>query len=215
MPNPPGAVNLLRGALVTIDPTTQARNTVAFQFNPTTLRRSLQANTVGGGEQGDRSQAVRFTGAPVETITLDAVFDSLASNAATATSGVYPQLAAVSMLVYPQLATVNQEQALLAQGILEVMPLLAPRTLFIWGAKRVVPVRVAELAIQEEFFDPVLNPVRATATLTLRVLSYSDLFPSNPDYQTFQVYQQELQNLARQGYTAGASTVTGVDVGSL
>jgi len=215
MPNPPAAMNFLRGALVTLDSTGGTRNTVAFQFNPVTLRRSLQANTVGGGEQGDRSLAVRFAGAPVETVTFDAVFTSLASNAAAGTDGVYPQLAAVAMLIYPQLAAVQQEQALLAQGILEVMPLLAPQTLFVWGSKRVLPVRVTELTIQEEFFDPDLNPVRATATLGLRVLSYSDLFPTNPGYQTFQVYQQELQNLAQQGYTAQASAVTGIDVGGL
>ena len=212
---PPGAVNLLRGALVTIDLVTQVRNAIAFRFNPTTLRRSLQASTVGGGEQGDRSQAVRFTGAPVETITLDAVFDSLASNSPASSSGIYPQLAALSMLVYPQLAVIQQEQTLLAQGILEVIPALAPRTLFVWGAKRVLPVRVTGLTVQEEFFDPDLSPVRATATLTLRVLSYSDLFPGNPDYRTYQAYQQELQNLAQEGYTTQASTVTGVDVGSL
>lgn len=213
--NPPAAQNFLRGALVTIDATTGARNTIAFQFNPETLRRNLQANTVGGGEQGDRSQAVRFTGAPVESITFDAVFTSLASNATASPDGVYPQLAALAMLVYPQLAAVNQEQTLLAQGILEVMPLLAPQTLFVWGSKRVLPVRVTELTIQEQFFDPDLNPVRATATLGLRVLSYSDLFPTNPSYQTYQVYQQELQTLAQQGYTAQASAITGINIGGL
>jgi hypothetical protein len=214
MPNPLTAVNFLRGALVAIDATSGARNAIAFQFNPETLRRTLQANTVGGGEQGDRSQAVRFTGAPVEKITFDAVFTSLASNAPGGPANVYPQLAALAMLIYPQLAAVNQQQTLLAQGILEVMPVLAPRTLFVWGA-RVLPVRVEELTIQEEFFDPDLNPVRATVTLGLRVLSYSDLFPSNPDYQTYQVYQQELQTLAQQGYTTQASAVIGVNMGGI
>src|SRR4029079_7614705 len=112
-------VSLLQGALVTIDTTSQTRNTLAFQFNPATLRHTLQADTVGGGDQGDRSQAVRYTGAPVATLSFDAQFSSLASNSSTtSTAGIYPQLAALSMLVYPQLAAVNQQQSLLAQGIL-------------------------------------------------------------------------------------------------
>jgi hypothetical protein len=215
MPGPPLAVNLLAGALVTIDAVTQAHNTIAFQFNPATLRRTLQADTVGGGEQGDRSQAVRFTGAAVETLAFDAVFDCLASNNTSAGPGIYPQLAALAMLVYPQLTAVDQEQSLLAQGILEVVPLLAPRTLFVWGPQRVLPVRVSGMTLQEELFDATLTPLRATASLTLRVLSYSDLLPTNPDYATFQVYQQELQTLAQLGYTAQASALTGVNIGAL
>lgn len=215
MPNPPTAINLLRGALVSIDATTQARNTIAFQFNPETLKRSLQTNTLGGGEQGDRSLAVRFVGAPTETISFDAIFDSVASNATGPGPGVYPQLSALAMLAYPQLAAVDQEESLLAQGILEVVPLLAPRTIFVWGAMRVLPVRLAEFTIEEQLFDGSLDPIRATVSLTLRVLSYSDLFPANPDYATFEAYQQQLQNLAQAGYTAGASAVTGVNIGTL
>ncbi|HVR06733.1 MAG TPA: hypothetical protein VMW75_01685 [Thermoanaerobaculia bacterium] len=215
MAGPPLAVSLLAGALVTIDATTLARNTIAFQFNPSTLRRTLQPDLVGGGEQGDRSQAVRFTGAPVETLAFDAVFDSLASNSTSAGPGIYPQLAALALLAYPTLAAVDGEQSLLAQGILEVVPLLAPRTLFVWGPQRVLPVRVSELTIQEELFDATLTPLRATASLTLRVLSYSDLLPTNPDYATFQIYQQELQTLAQQGYTTQASAVTGVQIAAL
>ncbi|HXO43191.1 MAG TPA: hypothetical protein VN999_17205 [Thermoanaerobaculia bacterium] len=200
MPGPPANASLLTGALVTIDAATQARSTIAFQFNPASLRRTLQPEMVGGGEQGDRSQAVRFTGAAVETLTFDAVFDSLASNSTSAGPGIYPQLAALAMLAYPQLAAIDQAQQLLAQGILEVVPPLAPRTLFVWGPRRTLPVRVTELTIQEELFDATLTPLRATASMTLRVLSYSDLLPSNPAYAAFQVYQQELQDLAQQGY---------------
>ena len=65
--------------------------------------------------------------------------------------------------------------ALARSGVLEVLPLQAPLTLFVWGRHRVVPVRVTELSITEEAFDAQLNPIRAKVSLGLRVLSVDDL----------------------------------------
>ena len=59
--------------------------------------------------------------------------------------------------------------------MLEVLPIEAPLTLFVWGAQRVVPVRVTDLSITEEAFDAALNPIRAKVSLGLRVLSVDDL----------------------------------------
>jgi hypothetical protein len=66
MPNNPP---LQKGALVTSDPLNPPPRTIAFQYNPESLRRTLQPQVVGG-EQNDRSQMVRFSGAPTETFTL-------------------------------------------------------------------------------------------------------------------------------------------------
>jgi hypothetical protein len=60
-------------------------------------------------------------------------------------------------------------------GVIEVIPPEAPLTLFIWGIKRVVPVRLTQLSITEEAFDTSLNPIRARARIELRVLNYHDL----------------------------------------
>ena len=38
-----------------------------------------------------------------------------------------------------------------------------------------LPVRLTELSITEEAFDPALNPIRAKVGLSLRVLTYDDL----------------------------------------
>ncbi|MEM7155277.1 MAG: hypothetical protein AAF799_20685 [Myxococcota bacterium] len=216
-PPPPGTINLVRGALVTVGNGTQ-RNTIAFQYNPTTLRRSLQSNTVGGAE-GDRAEAVRFVGAAVETVTLDAQFDATdgldAGDPTTVSMGIYPTLSALALLVYPSTTDVRSAQQKLQQGQIEVMPALAPNVLFVWGKRRVLPVRVAQMNITEQFFDSNLNPIQATVSLTLRVMTYSDLLPSNPGYQEFLTYQQGLEAMAPEGFTNNASQVTGVDLNKI
>ena len=65
--------------------------------------------------------------------------------------------------------------ALLAAGTIEIIPPDAPLTLFIWGAKRILPVRLTELSVTEEAFDPNLNPIVARVTVGLTVLTYQDL----------------------------------------
>ena len=168
------------------------------------------------GGQDDRAQVVRFTGAPVETITvsveLDAT-DALEVGDPTATSvGLHPQLSALELLVYPQSAQVVSNTSLLGSGVLEVGPYVAPLTLFVWGQRRVVPVMMNSVSVNEQAFDTQLNPILATVSLEMRVLSYSDLAPGNAGYSQFLAYQQAKEALARMGGTsANASAVTGVN----
>ncbi|MEL6823851.1 MAG: hypothetical protein AAFP70_19010, partial [Calditrichota bacterium] len=46
-------------------------------------------------------------------------------------------------------------------------------------------------------FDGRLNPIRATVSLNMRVLNYSDLDSSNRDYHQFLAYQQFLEAEAK------------------
>ena len=89
--------------------------------------------------------------------------------------GLYPALAALEMLLYPKSALTVANEVLARLGIIEVIPPEAPLTLLIWGLKRVLPVRLTQLTITEEAFDPTLNPIRAKVSLDLRVLTYQDL----------------------------------------
>ena len=202
----------LKGAFVTVDAANPSPSVVSFYYNPSSLRRSLQPQQVGG-EEGDRSEAVRFTGAPVQTITIDIeidVTDQLQDGDPAATAlGALPQLAALELLVYPSLAQVNQTQAQLANGVMEVSPLTAPRTLLVWGEKRVLPVRINSYEITEEIFDSRLNPIYVKVTIAMRVLTYSDLDGGNREYFEFMTYQQALTAMAAQAPTAPRSI--GVD----
>ena len=46
--------------------------------------------------------------------------------------------------------------------------------LFIWGRKRVLPVRIASLKIDESVYNNHLNPVRAEIEASLEVLGEAD-----------------------------------------
>lgn len=188
----------LKGALVSIDDS-GTKTQIDFQYNPETLRRTLSPNTVGG-DQGDRSRAVRFTGAPVETISVEVILDATDAMAAgdkvAQQLGIYPQMSALELLLYPTSASVESTQSKLAAGTIEVVPLTAPRLHFVWSSSRVVPVRVTSVTVTEEIFAPNLVPVRATVALEMRVLSYSDVFSDNPDYQVFLDYQKDLESYA-------------------
>jgi hypothetical protein len=207
---------ILKGALVTVDPANPSPQVISFHYNTSTLKRSLQPQQVGG-EEGDRSEAVRFTGAPIQTITIEIeidVTDQLQEGDPVARSvGALPQLAALELLVYPTPDRIDRIQSLLADGIMEVSPLTAPRTLFVWGAKRVLPVRINSYEISEEIFDNKLNPVRATVTIAMRVLTYSDLAFGNPGYFEFASYQHTLIDMAGQRPRPASSI--GVDPSTL
>ena len=94
--------------------------------------------------------------------------------------GISPQLSALEMLLYPKSALVIANTVLLAAGTIEIVPPEAPFTLFIWGAKRVLPVRLTSFTITEQAYDPSLNPIRATVNLGMQVLNYSDFPVSHP-----------------------------------
>jgi hypothetical protein len=130
-----------------------------------------------------------LTGAPKETITLTVEIDATdqleqGDPLATA-SGIYPTLAALETLLYPKSAVVIANTILSAIGTIEVIPVEAPMMLFVWGPQRVLPVRLTSLNITEEAHDPLLNPIRAKAELSLTVLSYQDLSVTEPGYTLF------------------------------
>lgn len=50
-----------------------------------------------------------------------------------------------------------------------------PTVLFVWGTKRIVPVRVNSLSVQETLFDSFLAPTHATAAVEVQVLTPEEL----------------------------------------
>jgi len=173
----PGSPRLLKGALVGLDPLNPIASVIAFQYNPDTVTRTLTARTAQ--QDGDRTEALRLKGPPTETISFDVEIDAtdqLEQGDPIATSlGVAPALASLEMLLYPKSALVIANQVLAALGVIEVIPAEAPLTLLIFGARRVLPVRLTTFTITEQAFDPALNPILAKVSLSLSVLTYDDL----------------------------------------
>jgi hypothetical protein len=208
----PGSPRLMKGAIIGIDPFNPLASIVLFQYNPDTLTRTLTAQTTGG-QGGDRSEAMRLKGAPTEDIRLDVEIDATdqleKGDGLTAAMGIYPQLSALEMLIYPKSALVIANTVLLAAGTIEVIPAIAPLTLFIWGPKRILPVRLTSFSITEEAYDTGLNPIRAKVSLGLRVLSYNDLSLTHPGYAIFlahQVVKEIMATIGSVGNIAGSAS---------
>jgi hypothetical protein len=177
----PGSPRLVKGGIVLLDaPSGRVLTVIPLQYNPDTLTRSLQVKAAGA-DSGDRSAALRLAGAAVETIRLEAVLDAVdllefpESNPHAVQHGIHPQLAVLEAMAYPPSAAMLANDRLAASGTLEVLPVESPLALFVWSRSRIVPVRLTELSITEEAFDPALNPIRAKVDLNLRVLSVDDL----------------------------------------
>lgn len=213
----PGSPRLLKGAIVGVDLFNPLASVIVFQYNPHTLTRTLQAQSGGGGDQGgETSEAMRLRGAPVETIKLDVEIDAAdqleKAEGVAASMGIYPQLSALEMLLYPKSALVIANTVLMALGTTTIVPPMAPFTLFIWGVKRVLPVRLTEFSITEQAHDANLNPTLAKVSLGLRVLSYSDLAPTHPGYYVFLAHQVAKEVMATVGSVGNLSAVTGASV---
>jgi hypothetical protein len=198
----PGSPRTLRGGIVLLDPdkfTVLPDGILVLQYNPDTLTRSFKIK--GADEGGDRSEALRLTGPPVETIKLDAEIDAAdqleKADANTLRYGIFPQLSALESLVYPNSRNLQNNNTLAQQGTLEIMPILAPFTLFVWSANRIAPVRITELSITEEAFDPALNPSRAKVSLGMRVLTIDDLNFGDRSGSLYMSYQQQKESMTR------------------
>lgn len=210
----PRSPRLLKGALVGIDPFNPIASVIVFQYNPTTVTRNLTAQMVQEG--GDRTEVLRLKGAPRETISLEVEIDATdqleKGESKAVDMGIYPQLSALEMLIYPKSLVVGINTALLATGTIEVIPPEAPFTLFIWGAKRVLPVQLNSFSITEEAHDVNLNPIRAKVSLQLRVLTYDDFPVTHPGYATFLAHQVVKETMAAIGSVNNLSAVVGGNI---
>ncbi|MCP4329280.1 MAG: hypothetical protein GY791_12680 [Alphaproteobacteria bacterium] len=210
----PGSPRLVKGGIALIDPTTAAvERIIGLQYNPETLTRSLQIQDIQGSGGGDRSQALRLKGPPVETINLEAEIDAADqlefpdSNPDTVALGIHPQLAALETLVYPTSDQLQSNNALAESGTLEIAPMETPLSLFVWSKTRILPVRLTDFSVTEEAFDPMLNPIRAKVSLGMRVLSIDDLGFAHKGGSLFMSYLQQKESLAKKGKGVSLSTL--------
>ncbi|HVT57257.1 MAG TPA: hypothetical protein VHR45_02565 [Thermoanaerobaculia bacterium] len=216
----PGSPRLLKGGIVLIDLVSGAvLRIITLQYNPDSLSRTLQVQGVGA-EGGDRSEALRLKAPPIETFKLEAELDvtdqlekpTEGQNQMAAQLGLHPVLAALETILYPTSARLLANNSLAQAGTLEIAPMLAPLTLFVWSEVRILPVRITELSITEEAFDQNLNPIRARVSLGMRVLNVNDLGFDNKGGDLYMTYQKGKERLAAQAQagTFGALGIGGI-----
>lgn len=198
----PGSPRLIKGGIVVIDSDSAAvQRLIVLQYNPDTLTRTLQVQGAGQ-DSGDRLEALRLKGPPVETFKVEAEIDAADQlefpdqNPMVVQYGIAPALSALETLVYPTSSHLQTTNTLAMAGTLELVPMEMPLTLFVWSKTRIVPVRISEFSITEEAFDPSLNPLRAKVSLGLRVLSVSDLGFGHEGGNLFVNYLRQKERLA-------------------
>jgi hypothetical protein len=119
----PGSPRLIKGGIVLLDPSSGAvQRVIALQYNPDTLTRSFQVQATGG-ESGDRTEALRLKGPPVESYKLDAEID-LTDQMEQGTNtelGLHLKLAALETLTYPSSGQLERNNALSQARQLEII----------------------------------------------------------------------------------------------
>jgi hypothetical protein len=208
---------MVRGGIVLVSPDTgSVLRIISLQYNPDTLSRTLQVQAIG--ENADRSHPLRIKAPPVETFKVDAELDATDQLEFpdqfpdAARLGIHPQLALLESLAYPTVTQLVGANSLAGSGILEIAPMEAPITVFVWSASRIVPVRLTELSVTEEAFDPNLNPLRAKVSLGMRVLSVHDVGFTHRAGALYLAHQSRKESLAGQ---VGSATFSALGITGL
>ena len=155
-----------------------------FQYNPDKLTRTLTYpgdETLTGFDKTKETHEV-----PIEiislTLELDASDNLEKEQELTVKYGLHPSLAALESLMYLDTSGDREEKSFVV--------------FFIWGGNRILPVRLLNMVVSEEAFDPVLNPIRAKIDLSMKVLGRSDLMKSSSGYNDYETYLNQKGALA-------------------
>ncbi len=180
----------LRGAFIAYDPggypdDDNKKRTIPFRFNPEGLARSLSIEQAQGGSGtegaggGSSSQSEQSadasSGALKESfsllIRLDFVDRHQEADELDAELGLLPELSALEDLLHPA----PSESADASDGQ-EPVQQRSPRptVLFVWGRKRVYPVRITAMNINETLHNSQLAPVRAEVEVSLEVVAEAE-----------------------------------------
>ncbi|MEU5609963.1 hypothetical protein AB0H03_14715 [Streptomyces sparsogenes] len=206
----------IRSGIVIVDPERGTpQRIIVLQFNPDTLERSLspqsagdQADGGGGGSGGgDRNEALRLKGPAQETWKFTAEIDATDQFEMATPDGIHPQLAVLEMLVQPTTAQLRAASRLSKKGAIEISPIEMPLTLFTWGSKRVMPVRLTELSINESAFDVNLNPIRASLSIGMKVLTVSDLPAGHRGAELYLAHLAQKERLAKAARSGSLSSL--------
>lgn len=176
---------------------------IKFQYDPASLSRSFQtAKSTSAGKGESTSEAFRISDPPSQNLSLEIEVDATDKlefperHPDTVKTGLNSDLAALESLLYPKSSDIISSSILAALGTIEIVPPQGPSIYLIWGPNRVLPVSIVDLKINEEAFDNNLNPIQAKISLSLRVLTYSDIQKNHGAYSIFESYHKGLEKMA-------------------
>jgi len=158
---------------------------IVFQFNPETISRTPSLvlpppPSDGSGRINGMEQAVEASESMSFSLRVDATDQLvLEDNPVAATRGIHPTIAALELLMVPRTSLSLNLIKLSGKKSASQQPLnKLPTVLFFWGTFRVLPVTLTSLSINETEFDVLLNPVRAEISVSLQVLTPSQITDS-------------------------------------
>ncbi|MFX0194751.1 MAG: hypothetical protein ACFFCW_01415 [Candidatus Hodarchaeota archaeon] len=168
---------------------------VCFQFNPETISRSRSLYiSVPRGAQPERgwlslreyqqreefinliklreAQDVSVQSESVSfELRLDATDKLNDGNPIAQQFGIAPELSTLELMMYPKGESILGE---LVSGLIEGYSFTGkekpPIVLFVWGRKRILPINITSMSITEQEFSTDLNPIRATISVSMRVI---------------------------------------------
>jgi hypothetical protein len=210
-------MSLTKGAFVVFQtPAPVPTSIIVFQFNSESLTRKVDppkenapnSGDVAKGAQGSAHQ----THQPTETLSvgidLDAADALDRGDRIAGAVGIHPALAQLELLLYPPSALLLLNQGLALAGIATVVPSFTPMVLFVWGATRILPVKVTSVSIVEQHFDDKLNPITAKVDVGLTVLQAEDL--TQPFSTLALVMQVAKEGLALVGTVQSTANITSI-----
>jgi hypothetical protein len=183
-------INYLRGAFVAYEPGgyPDKKRTIPFRFNPESLSRQLSLEQGEGGGEGTEAGAGTGAGSTPGEQGADASSGSLKESFSVLVRvdfadrvqgadrlpqelGILPEIAALEDLLHP----VESETEAPSDGSEPTRARPQRWTvLFVWGRKRVYPVRITGMTVNETDHNAELNPVRAEIDVSLEVLGEAD-----------------------------------------
>jgi len=180
---------LLKGALVDSNLLAFPPLIVPFQFNPETIQRRRSATVrdpaarQGRESQTPRSEAMgeaQTTMAPPETLTMDIRLDATdaldSGDPVAGEFGVLPALSALELMIIPRAQSLFAGLLGLSADFGFGSRQQTPVLIFVWGRQRMYPVRLTDLNINEQEFNPSLNPTRVTVSVSMQVLEGANPF---------------------------------------
>ncbi|MFB4317341.1 hypothetical protein [Actinomadura sp. 21ATH] len=181
-------LNYVRAAFIAYEPGgyPDRRRVIPFRVNPESLSRTVAAEggqRPAGVESGRGATPPASGEAPADAaaaavkhsftvqIRLDFADRDPALTNLDEQYGIAPDIAAVEDLMYPA-----QTDADASSDGTEAVRAASPRptVLLVWGRKRVLPVRITALKIEESVFNTELHPVRAELEASLEVLGEAE-----------------------------------------
>lgn len=196
------AGKFLKGALVQLTEALHlpVPNVVVFQYNPETIEHHIEPASFGlfGGDKdlpapGMRSNPLAVSGHPRETFSFRLLLDAsdrvAAGDEVAITAGVTPALAALESFLFPVeplaaglggsvsagYASAGGSLGPSAALSATIPTSVVPTAFLVWGATRILPVRVSSLHVEEKIFNESLAPVQAEVSAELVVLTPEDL----------------------------------------